>query len=209
MFRLAIGAVLLVLLAVAGVGNASAQVAPPTPLTGTPTVPKTLPVIGGTPFASDSANVAIASAAENADNVTTLIAIGASPDDVDKNGRSGLIYAALSNSASIAQTLIDHGAKLDLRDKLGYTALHWAAERGSIAVMHLLLAARALVDAPSFQGITPLMLAARSGNVAAVRLLLQNHADPTKQDYTGRDAEGWAANRGAVVQLLASTSTAH
>jgi ankyrin repeat protein len=206
MFRLAVGAVLLVLMSAAGARQAAAQVAPPTPLTGLPTVPKTLPVIGGSPFQSDAGNVAVASAAENADNVVTLIAIGASPDDVDKSGRTGLIYAALSNSARIAQTLIDHGAQLNIRDKLGYTALHWAAEHGSIAVMRLLLAARAVVDAQSFQGITPLMLAARSGNLAAVRLLLQHHADPAKRDYTGRDASGWAANRGTVVRLLASNS---
>jgi uncharacterized protein len=207
MFRLVLGAVLLLLLASVLPGPACAQVSPPTPLTGIPTVPKTLPVIGGSPFGANGDSVAIASATNNADGVTSLIVDGNSPDDVDKEGRSGLIYAALSNYASIAQTLIKHGANLNLRDKLGYTALHWAAERGSIAVMRLLLAARALVDAQNLQGITPLMLAARAGNVAAVRLLLQHHADPTKQDYTGRDALGWASQRVAVVQLLTAAST--
>jgi len=207
MFRLASGAVLLVLIVAAGTRFAAAQVAPPTPMTGLPTVPKTLPVIGGG-LNSDATNVALASAADNPDHVTTLIAIGSSPDDVDKTGRSGLIYAALSNSVAIARTLIDHGATVDQRDKLGYTALHWAAEHGSVAVMRLLLAARAVVDAQNLQGITPLMLAARSGNLAAVRLLLQNHADPKKEDYTGRDAEGWAQNRGQMLQLLASATAA-
>lgn len=208
MFRLSSGAVLLGLLLACVAGPAAAQVAPPTPMTGLPTVPKTLPVIGSG-LNPDATNVALASAADNADHVTTLIAIGASPDDVDKNGRSGLIYAALSNSSRIAQTLLDHGATVDQRDKFGYTALHWAAEHGSVAVMRLLLAARALVDAQSLQGITPLMLAARNGNVAAVRLLLQHHADPAKQDYTGRDAEGWAQNRPPVLQLLASAADKH
>lgn len=205
MFRLLAGAVLLVLPLACAAGPAVAQVAPPTPMTGLPTVPKTLPVIGSG-LNPDATNVALASAADNADHVTTLIAIGASPDDVDKNGRSGLIYAALSNSSRIAQTLLDHGATVDQRDKFGYTALHWAAEHGSVAVMRLLLAARALVDAQSLQGITPLMLAARNGNLAAVRLLLQSHADPAKQDYTGRDAEGWAQNRPPILQLLASNA---
>lgn len=206
MFRLALGAVLLVFLGVLGGGPARAQVSPPTPLTGTPKVPKTLPVIGGSPFPINGENVAVASAANDPRNVTTLIAVGNSPDDVDRHGRTGLINAALSNYARIAKTLIAHGANINLRDKLGYTALHWAAERGSIAVMRLLLAARAVVNIPNLQGITPLMLAARSGNLAAVRLLLEHHADPTKCDYTGRDAIGWAANHVAVVHLLTEAS---
>ena len=182
--------------------GALAQTNQPTPLTGIPSVPKTLPVIGGSVFPSQNINVVTAASIDRADYVNYLISTGSSPDDSDKDGRTGLIYGAMSNYADIVQTLIDHAAKLDLRDKFGYTALHWAAERGNVAIMKLLLAAKALVDVPNAQGITPLMLASNSGNVPAVRLLLQNRADPHKADYTGRDAVGWAGNHSAIVTLL-------
>ena len=200
MFRRWLGAVLL--LTMAAGQSAFAQSTSPTPLTGIPTVPKSLPVIGGSPLPSTGFSVASAAAIDRPDYVNYLIESGNSPDDVDREGRTGLMYAAMSNYADIARTLIDHAAKLDLRDKLGYTALHWAAERGSVEIMRLLLAAKAFVDAANSQGITPLMLATSSGNVNAVRLLLQNHADPHKQDYTGRDAFGWAGNRAGVLALL-------
>ncbi len=206
MFRLRFGAVLLVFFVCAGLQQAHAQASPPTPLTKLPTVPHTLPVIGGDPFPADASRVAIASATNKPDDVTMLVANGNSPDDADKQGRTGLIYAAISNYVGVAQTLLSHGAKINLRDNFGYTALHWAAERGSIEVMRLLLAAAALVNVQDQQGVTPLMLAAQNGNVGAVRLLLQNHADPTVRDYTGRDAAGWAMNRPAVVQLLSRAS---
>jgi ankyrin repeat protein len=202
MFRLVRAAVLLLAMAGLGAQSAFPQASQPTPLTGIPSVPRTLPVIGAGAFPTAYGSVVAASATDKPADVNFLIANGGSPDDADKEGRTGLMYAAMSNYADIAQTLIDHAAKLDLRDKLGFTALHWAAERGRVEVMRLLLAARALVDVQNTQGITPLMLAASSGNVGAVRLLLQNRADPLKQDYTGQDAFGWAGNRTAVIDLL-------
>jgi len=202
MFRLLMGAGLLLSVGAIAPSDALAQVDQHTPWTGLPTVPKTLPVIGGTPFPIQGYTVPSAAATDKPDYVNYLIASGNSPDDTDKEGRTGLMYAAMSNYADIAETLIEHAAKLDLRDNLGYTALHWAVQRGNTAIMRLLLAAKAFVDPQNAQGITPLMLATSNGNVMAVRLLLQNHADPLKQDYTGRDALGWAGDRAAIVELL-------
>jgi len=46
------------------------------------------------------------------------------------------------------------------------------------------------------------MLAVSRGQAQVVRLLLQNGADPAKQDYTGRDATGWAAGKPNILQIL-------
>jgi hypothetical protein len=35
-----------------------------------------------------------------------------------------------------------------------------------------------------------------------VRMLLKDGADPSKTDFTGRDAAGWAEGKPAVVQVL-------
>ena len=71
-------------------------------------------------------------------------------------------------------------------------------------VLRVLLQANALVDVQTREGLTPLMLAAKNGRTDAVRRLLQYHADPRKNDYTGRDAVSWAANRVTIVDALKS-----
>jgi ankyrin repeat protein len=70
--------------------------------------------------------------------------------------------------------------------------------------VQLLLDAKATVDAQNRQGITPLMMAANKGQLLAVRLLLKRGADPQKQDYTGRDATGWAEGKPNILQALRS-----
>ncbi len=193
-----LGAVLVLAMLCGAAPRAEAQYVAPTPLTGIPKVPKTLPLFGQSPLWT----VATAAAADRTDDVTLLLQQHASPDDPDENGRTGLIYAAINNNVDITQALLNRGAQRDGRDKLGKTALHWAAERGSLDVMKLLLAAKVTVDAQNLQGQTPLMLAASKSKTAAVRLLLQAHADPKKEDYTGRDASDWAAGNAILKQSL-------
>jgi Ankyrin repeat len=48
------------------------------------------------------------------------------------------------------------------------------------------------------------MMAANKGQLLAVRLLLKRGADPQKQDYTGRDATGWAEGKPNILQALRS-----
>ncbi|HEX7968819.1 MAG TPA: ankyrin repeat domain-containing protein, partial [Stellaceae bacterium] len=81
-------------------------------------------------------------------------------------------------------------------------ALHWAAESGQAEIIRALLAAKAPVDAQAKQGITPLMLAAGGTKAEAVKALLEGGADPKKQDFTGRDALGWAAGKPAALRVL-------
>jgi len=148
--------------------------------------------------------VAIAASHNSLEQVQAVLARGnADLDGVDSTGgRTGLDYAASFNNVPMATLLLEKGAKVDARDPSGATALHWAAERGNVEVMRLLIDNKASVDAQNRQGITPLMSAASHGQPSAVRLLLASGADPKKQDYTGRDALGWAAGRPAIVQAL-------
>jgi ankyrin repeat protein len=163
----------------------------------TPTIP-----FGGIHTPTNSGKVATAASLNNAQDVLSYITDGESPNEADYQGRTAFMYAAMSNNTLITRILLDHGGRTELKDRLGNTALHYAAQRGSVDVMRLLLSANAPIDAQNREGVTPLMLAANSGRSDVVVLLLQNHADPAKQDYTGRDAAGWAGNKVAVVQLL-------
>lgn len=129
------------------------------------------------------------------DAVAYILRRGDNPNFLDPGGRTPLDYAAEHGNTEIIRMLLDAGARIDYRDKFGATALHWAAERGHVEAIEMLIAAKSPVDAVNRQGITPLMLAASTDKAAAVRALLKAGADPKKQDYTGRDALGWAADR--------------
>jgi uncharacterized protein len=168
------------------------------------TSPSTSPTIplGGIHTPTNSGKVATAASTNNVSDVFNYINNGESPNEPDYQGRTGFMYAAMSNNTMITQIMLDHGGRVEMKDQLGNTALHYAAQRGSIDVLRQLIAARAPVDAQNREGVTPLMMAATNGRSDVVAVLLQNHADPAKQDYTGRDASGWAGNKLAVVQLL-------
>jgi uncharacterized protein len=144
-------------------------------------------------------------AANNASAVLGAVLDGQSPDAGDENGRTGLMWAAINNNQLIGKILLEHGANVNVRDKLGNTALHWAAQYDSLGVMHQLLAFGCEVNPQNRQGVTPLMMAANKGRADAVRMLLAAKANPKIQDYTGRDAAGWAANS-AIAQILVSAA---
>jgi uncharacterized protein len=148
--------------------------------------------------------IATAASLNKMDDVRTMLRQNANPDTTDPKGRTALSYAAGFGDVAIVKLLIENGARPDTRDQLGSTPLHWAAEGGRTEAVRLLIAAKAPVDALNKQGITPLMLAAGSNKADTVRALLEAGADPRKQDFTGRDATGWAAGRPAVLKALQS-----
>lgn len=201
-FGVALAAILLTGFAA---NEAAAQKAPPTPFTGIPTVPKTLPLLG---HGGVDGQVLAAATQGDAGQIDWIMADGGNADEADKDGHTALMRAAMSNFTAVAQTLLNHSARIDLRDKLGETALHWAAQTGSVGVMRVLMEFHPDVDAADTRGITPLMLAASNNKVDAVRLLLLYHADPRKTDYTGRDALGWAGTNPRIVSALETAMAA-
>jgi uncharacterized protein len=195
MLRWLVGAALAAVTAGAGIGGADAQISQPSAMT--------LPLVGGA-LEPDTAPSGVLAAVEASDSVGVhaLLAANASPNEIDDYGRTALIYAVMFNNVAIAQMLVGSGANIEIHDKLGKTALHWAVERGNRDMIRLLLDAKAPVDAQNLQGVTPLMVAAGNGSADTVRLLLQFHADPRKNDYTGRDAVDWAAGHAAIAAAL-------
>lgn len=151
--------------------------------------------------------IAQAASQNQTTKVKALLLAGESPDVTDDSGQSPLGYAARFGNTEMAQLLIRFHAPVDSRDQFGNTPLHWAAQRGSLEIMRLLIAAKAPVNAQNKQGMTPLMMAASQGQVAAVRLLLRHGANPKIEDYTGRDAFGWAEGNPNVLQVLRLAKT--
>ena len=148
--------------------------------------------------------IAGAASRDKTDDVIRMLQDHKEANVTDDNGETPLCYAAQFGDVRMTQALLYYGAQVDARDPFGDTALHWAAQRGSTDVIQLLLSAKAAVDAQNKQGVTPLMMAANSGQAMAARLLLKNGADPKKQDFTGRDAIGWADGKPAVLSILHS-----
>ena len=146
--------------------------------------------------------LANAAAQNKTEDVEGMLQHGANSNVTDGAGRTPLGYAAGFGNAAMLKLLLESGARIDYRDNFGRMALHWAAEGGQAETIRLLLAAKAPVDATARQGITALMLAAGGNKGEAVKLLLDAGADPKKQDFTGRDAIGWATGKPASLRVL-------
>ncbi len=150
-------------------------------------------------------NPARAAAQNDAEGVRKLVGGGSgNPNQVDDHSRTAMHYAAMNGNLQIIAILIKADAKLNPVDPLGDTPLHLSAEQNQTEAGKLLLDAGAEVDPQNKDGMTPLMIAASHGNLEMVRALLAKGANPSKTDYTGRDALGWAqdGHRPAVIQAL-------
>jgi uncharacterized protein len=157
------------------------------------------------PFSAYYDNVARAAAQNDAEKVRQLVGGGAgNPNQTDDSSRTAMHYAAVNGNLQIIAILVKADAKLNVPDQLGNTPLHLAADQNQTAAAKLLLDVGAAVDPQNKDGLTPLMIAASHGNLELVRALLAKGASPTKTDYTGRDALGWAqdGHRPAVVEAL-------
>ena len=156
------------------------------------------------PFSDYYSNVARAAAQNDAETVRRLVGGDGNPNQTDERSRTGMHYAAINGNLEIIAILIKANAKLNVQDSLGDTPLHLAADHGQTEAAKLLLDVGAQVDPQNKNGLTPLMIAANRGNLELVRALLAKGASPTKTDFTGRDALGWAqeSHRPAVVEAI-------
>jgi ankyrin repeat protein len=155
-------------------------------------------------FGSYWDNVARATEQNDPYKVQQLVTAGNDPNELDDDGRTGLLIAAINGNLQIAAILLKAGAHTNVKDRLGNTPLHYAADRNHADMAKLLLNVGAPVDAENKNGMTPLMLAASRGYVDIVQSLLAKGANARKTDFTGRDAIGWASesHRPIVAQLL-------
>ena len=153
-------------------------------------------------FNSEYYTIVSAAAANKNEDVRIFISKRVNVNSTDTQGRTALSYAAELGNAQMAQELLDARATPDQRDKLGNVALHWAANNGRVDALKVLLAGHATVDATDRQGITPLMGAVAHKQPNAVKVLLAAGADAHRQDFTGRDAFGWAAGQPILQRLL-------
>ncbi len=120
--------------------------------------------------------------------VMTLLANGADPRLVDREGNTPLHYAALAAEPSIAAILIDAQAPLDALNRNRHSPLTLAAGAGNWSLVKFLLERGAKCEPP--QGV-PALLAAASiadDDPRGVQLLLKHRARVDAADSLGRTA---------------------
>jgi ankyrin repeat protein len=157
------------------------------------------------PFGEFYKNIPRAAQANDAGKIRELLSEGYSPNQTDENGgTTGLHVAASTGNLQIIAILYKAAANINQKDNVGSTPLEYAAEHDQLEALTLLLDMKARVDDENKNGMTALMFAAKTGDVDAIRVLLAHGANPTKVDYTGRDAASWAldSHRPMAVQML-------
>lgn len=126
------------------------------------------------------------------------------PDVTDDQGHTPLMRAAEHGHRDIVKLLLAHNAAVNRTDELGKTPLIWAAEGGDGEIIDTLIQAGAKIEQATREGITPLMAAAHAGQIDAVSHLIAAGAQVDRDDYSGRDALGWAreSHNSRVVDML-------
>ncbi|MBJ7575722.1 ankyrin repeat domain-containing protein [Luteimonas sp. MC1828] len=130
------------------------------------------------------------------DAVTTLLANGADPRAVDRDGNTPLHHAARSSDPGVAALLRDAAAEVDVLNNDGVTPLGIACASGNWRLARFLLERGAR---PEPAGGTPALLAAAGGeddDIAGVTLLLKHKAKVDARDAGGRSALHEAALAG-------------
>ncbi len=108
--------------------------------------------------------------------VASMVAAGATLDEIDNYGYTPIVQCAIVNSVDKAKILLNAGAKIDFDDLTGRTALHWAAENGNYDLCELLLSRGANPNAYNRGGQPVLVMPLLRQNEPVKKLLYQKGA---------------------------------
>uniref|UniRef100_A0A183BWD6 ANK_REP_REGION domain-containing protein n=1 Tax=Globodera pallida TaxID=36090 RepID=A0A183BWD6_GLOPA len=124
-----------------------------------------------------------------ADNVRTLLELGASPNFRDLIGLTPLYYNMLNTDSNpeVAQMLLAEAAELDVVDMHGNSAMHQACKNGLAKHVELLIYYGADFNARNINGNTPLHVCAVNGRVDCAQVLLYRGADPSMLNRQGQN----------------------
>jgi ankyrin repeat protein len=113
-----------------------------------------------------------------------LLAQGADPNEIDSDGCSALMEAALVDKDFLIELIVS-GADLNHQNNDGYTALMWTSNDDYVDSLKVLLNAGADPNLKSNTGKTALMLAADGDDLLTVSELLKAGANMYIKDNNG------------------------
>ncbi|KAH8094067.1 hypothetical protein JL720_4056 [Aureococcus anophagefferens] len=117
---------------------------------------------------------------------------GVNVDDLSRDGRAALSFAAERGHDATARELLRFGADAALADGAGRTALHFAVIDGSAACVARLRKHGAPLEARDEKGATPASLAEQLGDAEVLRAL-KGEAAPAPEAPTDDDPWRWVA----------------
>ncbi len=142
----------------------------------------------------------------NSKIVETLLQAGASPNLVDSDGNSPLLYAIQSGTTDDVKTLVERGANPFQQNSSGITPLFLAVSLKKTEMVE------AILNAPNKQNLPVqstaaqkvLLAAVETGQVQTIRFLLDAGVSPEVEDSSGRRAVLLSAARGdiTIAELL-------
>jgi len=133
-----------------------------------------------------------------------LLAAGANPNAMDRNGATALMFAAWWEQSEVLKTLLKRGADVHRKDREGSTALMFAARQGNQAEVALLLQHGADLQMVNRSGGSALDEAIQLGQLDTARFLLEKGIRPDTRGILGRTALMYAVAGSNFLGLMAS-----
>lgn len=124
-----------------------------------------------------NAQLILAAGEGDVEQVSRLLAQGASVTAQDEHGRTALIAAAYRNHLTVAGLLIEAGADVNIQDETRQSAYLISTSEGYLELLHLTLEAGADVHSKDSYNGTGLIRAAERGHVEIIRELLKTDID--------------------------------
>ncbi len=118
-----------------------------------------------------------------------LLAAGADPNAVNKDGETPLHEAVFQGKMAMAVLLLAKGARVNALSRSNTTALHYAVGLGNSDLAQLLVARGADVTIKNKAGLTPVDLANRAGKKALAKMMMA-HARAVKAKTRLKRAAG-------------------
>jgi len=129
--------------------------------------------------------------------VQKLIKAGADPNIKTQYGDNALTLAIDAENFHLVEPLLKAGADPNVESHNGFIALIQASAKGNVEAVKLLLEYGADVNKQTKnKRDNALILAADNNHLDVIKVLLEAGADPNIKNDTGKDAEGYARQRG-------------
>ena len=129
--------------------------------------------------------------------VQKLLKAGADPNIKNQYGDTALTLAIDKENLHLVPTLLKAGADAKVESNDGFVPLVQAARIGDVYTVKVLLEYGADINYQAkAKKDTALILAADNNHLEVIKVLLQAGADPHIKNVTGKDAAGYAKQRG-------------